>query len=88
MELVFLDVQMWTPLRGNYRPFTDVVCDAPDPAPTDVITWQHWAHDHLAAVAGHDGWQPGRYHFSVEHRDDADHTLQVFARGLWDYQPA
>lgn len=85
MDQVWLDVRMWTGLRGNFHPFTDVVCDAPEPLPEVVDEWQRWAAAYLGAVATHEGWQPGRYHYSAEQRDDGGHTLAVFARGTWDW---
>jgi len=75
MEQVWLDVQMWTGLRGNFHPFTDVVCDAPDPLPDVVDDWQRWATAHLGAVAAQESWQPGRYSYSAEQRDDGGHAL-------------
>jgi len=85
MDVVWLDVQMWTGLRGTFHPFTDVVCDAPDPQPAESGDWQHWASAYLGLVAQQDGWQPGRYHYSAERRDEGGHTLEVFARGLWEW---
>lgn len=85
MDVVWLEVQMWTPLRGQLRPFTEVICDAPDPLPTDATTWQDWAAAYLDVVAAHDDWQAGRYHYSAERRDEGGHTLQVFARGYWEW---
>lgn len=85
MDEVWLDVQMWTGLRGNFHPFMDVACEAPDPLPAATQEWQQWADAFLGVVAQQEGWQPGRYHYSAEHRDDAGHTLQVFTRGLWEW---
>lgn len=86
MDTVWLDLQKWTSLRGHLQPFTDVMCDAPDPAPQDVAGWQAWAVAYLDVVAKYDNWQAGRYHYSAELRDDGGHTLQVFARGYWDLE--
>lgn len=84
MDVVWLDLQMWTGLRGHLQPFTDVGCDAPDPPPHDTQGWQDWATAYLDVVARNEGWQPGRYHYTVERRDEQDHILQVFARGYWE----
>ena len=84
MDVVWLDVQMWTGLRGAFHPFIDVACDAPEPLPAAPGDWQRWAGAHLDAVARHEGWQAGRYHYSAERRDDDGRTLEVFARGLWE----
>jgi hypothetical protein len=83
--MVWLDVQMWTGLRGTFRPFIDVACDLPEPLPAIVSDWQQWANGQLRAVAQQESWQPGRYHYSAEYRDDDGHTLQVFAHGVWDW---
>ncbi|MGD9987498.1 hypothetical protein [Pseudonocardia sp.] len=87
MDVVWLDVQMWTPLRGSMHPFTDIECDVPDPVPDVPLVWERWALDHLAAVASHDGWQPGRYHYTAERRDRGGHAVEVFARGYWEWGP-
>jgi hypothetical protein len=85
MEQVWLDVQMWTGLRGNFHPFTDLECEAPDPPPATPGDWQRWASQYLGVVAVQEGWQPGRYSYVAERRDDAGHTLQVFTRGQWEW---
>ena len=85
MDRVWLDVQMWTPLRGTFHPFTDVVCEPPDPLPAAVDGWQVWATAQLGAVAGQQRWQPGRYHYSAEQRDEGGQPLTVFVRGVWDH---
>jgi hypothetical protein len=86
MDTVWLDVQMWTPMRGRMHPFTTVVCDAPDPAPRTTADWQTWAAAYLEIVAGKDDWQPGRYHYTAELRDDGGRTAQVFTRGQWNWR--
>lgn len=88
VDVVWLDVRMWTGLRGAYQPFIDVACEPPEPLPVEPTGWQRWAGLNLESVAAQEGWQPGRYHFSAEHRDDSGHTLEVFAQGLWELVPA
>jgi hypothetical protein len=83
VETVWLDVQMWTGLRGNFHPFMDVACEAPDPPPAMAGEWQQWAGSHLGAVAQKENWQPGRYAYSAEVRDDEGHILEVLTRGQW-----
>jgi hypothetical protein len=85
VETVWLDVQMWTGLRGTFHPFMDVACEAPDPLPAEGAEWQQWADAYLGAVAQQEGWQSGRYAYSAERRDDVGHTLEVFARGQWEW---
>jgi hypothetical protein len=87
VDVVWLDVQMWTGLRGNFQPFTEVVLDAPDPVPSSPDEWQHWVARSLAEVAAQDGWQAGRYFFSAELRDDNDRTTQVLSQGQWEWSP-
>jgi hypothetical protein len=84
VDPVWLDVQMWTGLQGNFHPFLDISCDAPDPLPADDGEWQRWSGAHLDAVARQEGWQPGRYHYSAERRDDGGRTVEIFVRGLWE----
>lgn len=90
MDVLWLDVSMWTGLRGDFLPFTDVACDPPDPAPRSVQEWQEWAAHYLAVVAEQDGWQAGRYHYTAERRDDDERTVEVIVHGhfSWDPQPA
>jgi hypothetical protein len=85
-EELTIDVQMWTPLRGNLHPFTSVVCETPDPAPRDGDEWKRWAAASLLAVADRDHWQPGRYYFRAEITDDADRTAEVLAQDHWEYR--
>ena len=85
METVWLDVQMWTGLRGNFHPFMDVACEAPDPPPAMAGEWQQWAGSYLWAVAQKENWQPGRYAYSAEVRDDEGHILEVLTRGQWEW---
>jgi hypothetical protein len=82
---IWLDVQMWTGLRGHVQQFTEVACAAPDPAPVDTVDWQEWAAAYLEAVAEQDGWQPGRYHYTAEQRDDTGRALEVLVRGIWEW---
>ncbi len=84
MDVVWLDVRMRAGLRGHFHPFTDVMCDAPDPLPAEPAGWQDWATAYLDAVAAKDGWQPGRYSYSVERRDEGGHALETYVRGQWD----
>jgi hypothetical protein len=85
MDTVWLDVQMWTGLRGNFHPFMDVACEAPDPPPAGPSDWQGWAGAYLAAVAEQERWQPGRYAYTAERRDDAGHPVEVYTRGQWEW---
>lgn len=85
-ETLNIDVQMWTSLRGRLHDFTTVVCDAPDPAPRDTDEWHRWATEYLQVVAETDGWQPGRYYYRAEVRDDADRTAQVLMQNHWEYR--
>ena len=48
--------------------------------------WQTWAAAYLEIVAGKDDWQPGRYHYTAELRDDDGRTAQVFTRGQWNWR--
>ena len=85
MDVVWLDVQMWTGLRGSLQPLTDIECDAPQPAPDRLLSWEQWAVEHLTAVAARESWQAGRYHYTAERRDGAGHPVEVFARGYWEW---
>ena len=85
METVWLDVRMWTGLRGNFHPFMDVACDAPDPPPIVAAEWQRWAHSYLGAVAQEESWQAGRYAYSAELRDEDGRTVEVLTRGQWEW---
>lgn len=82
---VWLNVRMWTGLRGNFHQFTDVASDAPDPAPTLAGEWQQWAAARLGVAAQQDAWQPGRYAYDVERRDDEGRTVEILARGQWQW---
>ncbi|GAA1878616.1 hypothetical protein GCM10009836_70000 [Pseudonocardia ailaonensis] len=85
MDTIALEVRMWTPLRGRLHDFTTVVCDAPDPAPRDTDEWHRWAVAHLEEVAPRDGWQPGRYHYRAEIRDEAERVETVLSQDHWQY---
>ena len=85
MDVVWLDVQMWTGLRGTFHPFLDVACDPPEPVPTVEGDWQTWAALNLEAVAAHERWQSGRYSYTAERRDDGGRAMEVFAHGMWDW---
>lgn len=85
MDQVWLDVQMWTGLQGNFHPFKDVVCAAPQPLPDLVDGWQRWAVGQLDVVAAQETWQPGRYHYAAEQRAENGRALTVFAQGVWDW---
>jgi hypothetical protein len=85
-ETLSIDVRMWTSLRGRLRDFTTVVVDAPDPAPRDAAEWRRWATEYLRVVAEEDGWQPGRYYYRAEVRNESDRTEQVITQGHWEYR--
>ena len=85
VETVWLDVQMWTGLRGNFHPFKDVACEVGEPPPAFAGEWQQWADSYLSAVAQQEAWQPGRYAYSAERRDDDGHILEVLTRGQWEW---
>ena len=87
MDTVWLDVSMWTGLRGTFHPFIDIACEAPDPPPGDEGEWQQWATSYLSAVAQEEGWQAGRYAYRAERRDAGDHATQVLTRGQWEWTP-
>jgi hypothetical protein len=88
MNDVWIDVQMWTALRGNFHPFLEIECDVPDggPAADDVDAWRERAVATLTRVADADGWQSGRYHYTVERRDPAGRALEVFVQGVLDLE--
>jgi hypothetical protein len=88
VDTVWLDVSMWTGLRGNFHPFMDIACEVPDPPPADPGEWQQWASSSLGAVAQQEGWQAGRYAYRVERRDDGGHAVEVLTRGQWEWRPA
>lgn len=81
---IWIDVGMWTGLSGTVQPFIDVRCDPPEQVPTDAQQWQEWALAHLRSVGADDDWQPGRYHYTVEQRDDEGRPTTVFARGIYE----
>lgn len=87
MDVVWLDVRMWTSLRGHFHPFTAVECDPPEPTPADDVEWQRWAAQYLGIVAAQDGWQPGRYAYSAEQRDDHGRTRATLIRGHFEWAP-
>ena len=82
---LWLDVQMWQPLRGNMLPISDVECESPDPAPTSPQDWHGWAGECLREVADKDGWQPGRYHFTIQQRDSEGRPLEDLGQGFWEW---
>jgi hypothetical protein len=88
MSDVWIDVQMWTALRGNFHPYLEIECDVPDggPAADDVDAWRERAVATLTRVADADGWQSGRYHYTVERRDPAGRVLEVFVQGVLDLE--
>jgi hypothetical protein len=85
-DAVWIDVSMWTGLSGKVQPYVEVECEQPEPEPADPAGWQGWAQEHLDHVATEDGWQPGRYHFSVQRRDPSGRALNTFARGVWQWR--
>jgi hypothetical protein len=87
VDTVWLDVSMWTGLRGTFHPYMDVACEAPDPPPADEGEWQRWAVAYLEAVARGEGWQPGRYAYQAERRDVGGHAVAVLTRGQWEWTP-
>ncbi len=86
---VWLDVQMWTGLRGNFHPFIDILCEVPEPPPepNDIEGWRGSALATLTRVAAVDGWQPGRYHYTAERRDSVGRPQQVYVQGMVDLEP-
>jgi hypothetical protein len=86
VETVWLDVSMWTGLRGTFHPL--MACEAPDPPPTDAGEWQQqWAGAYLGAVAQQEGWQAGHYAYRAERRDEGGHPIEVLTRGQWEWTP-
>jgi hypothetical protein len=88
VDTVWLDVSMWTGLRGNFHPFMDIACEVPEPPPADPGEWQQWATSSLSAVAEKEGWQAGRYAYRLERRDEGGHPVEVLTRGQWEWRPA
>ena len=86
MDSVWLDVKKWTPLRGNFHPFIEVDCMAPDPAPASRGEWQQWATAQLSAVAQHEAWQAGRYAYIAVRRDEDGRSMELLTRGQWDWK--
>jgi len=88
MNHVWINVQMWTALRGNFHPFLEIECDVPDagPAADDVHAWRERAMATLTRVARADGWQSGRYHYTAERRDPDGRVLEVFVQGVLDME--
>ncbi|TCK20290.1 hypothetical protein [Pseudonocardia endophytica] len=82
---LWLDVHQWQPLRGNLHPIADVECEPPDPAPDSPAGWHDWAGECLTEVADKDRWQSGRYHFTVQERDDEGRNLNEIAQGYWEW---
>jgi hypothetical protein len=82
-QIVTIDVQMWTPLRGRLHDFTTVEADTPVPPPRDAVEWQRWTEAVLGDVAERDRWQSGRYYFTTEAGG-----LGMVARDHWEYQAA
>lgn len=86
VDVVWIDVSMWTGLSGRVQPFTDVECDPPEETPTSSEGWKDWALTHLTVLAEQDQWQPGRYHYTVEQRDGSGRQLEAFAQGVWEWR--
>lgn len=86
MDVVWIDVSMWTGLSGRVQPFTDVKCDAPEDTPASAEDWKDWALTHLTGLAEQDRWQPGRYHYSVQQRDPSGRPVDTFAEGVWEWR--
>jgi hypothetical protein len=82
---LWLDVHQWQPLRGNLHPIADVECEPPDPAPETPDAWHDWAAACLAEVADKERWVSGRYHFTIQERDDEGHALDEIAQGYWEW---
>jgi hypothetical protein len=85
VDSVWLDVQKWTGLRGNFHPFIEVDCRAPDPAPASAGEWQQWATAQLGAVALQERWQAGRYAYVAERRDEDGRSVELLTRGQWEW---
>ena len=61
------------------------LCEPPDPEPASSAAWHDWAGECLTEVADKDRWQSGRYHFTIQERDDAGRNLNEIAQGFWDW---
>ncbi len=85
-DVVWIDVGMWTGLSGSVQPFIDVECNPPTEEPDGPAEWQSWARSHLSQVADQDGWQPGRYHYTVERRDPSGRQTGTLAQDFWDWR--
>ena len=83
---LWLDVQMWQPLRGVLHPITEIECDVPDPLPEGFDEWHGWAEACLMEVALRDGWQHGRYTYTIQERDGTDHPVRDLGKDVWDYE--
>ncbi|BBG04676.1 MULTISPECIES: hypothetical protein [Pseudonocardia] len=86
LESLWLDVQMWQPLRGVLHPISEIECDIPDPLPEGFDEWHDWAEACLLEVARRDGWQHGRYTYTIQERDGTDHPVRDLGKDVWDYE--
>ncbi|MBP2365753.1 hypothetical protein [Pseudonocardia parietis] len=86
MDNLWLDVHMWQPLRGALHPISEIECDMPDPLPHDYDEWHAWAEAVLLGIAARDGWQHGRYFFTIQERDETGHPVQELGKDFWDYE--
>lgn len=82
--MIWLDVAAAVKLSGNFHPLTEIQCEPPEPTPLSGSEWQMWAVGQLAVVAEYESWQPGRYRYTVQDRDDEGRPCAVHANGLWD----
>ena len=87
MTVLWIDVAMSSGLRGVFRPMAEISCEVPEPPPTTVLGWQQWATTHLGTLAMQEEWQPGRYGYTVECRDDGGHLVRLLSRGRWQLDP-
>ena len=86
--MLWIDVELWSGWSGHYSPLTEVACDLPQPPPTTVAGWQQWATAELTLLALQESWQPGRYSYAVQRRNEEGRTIQLLSRGLWQLAPA
>ena len=86
--MLWIDVALWSGWNGRYSALTEVECELPEPPPATVAAWQQWATAELTLLALQESWQPGRYSYEVQRRNDAGRTVQLLSRGLWQLVPA
>lgn len=86
MDNLWLDVQAWQPLRGTLHPISEIECDVPDPLPAAPDEWGAWAEACLLEVARRDGWQQGRYFYTIQERDHLGHPARELGNDFWEYE--